>query len=419
MGSPDQVLPGSSVTCSQYEEAVLSELSSQDCQNNTRDDLVGGNVIDLFAFCGCPGFSSPNLCSLCDGDAVSITRSPPVTKSGETLSCSDIASLAPFVLDSDFCQEAIQVFSGICCNSNDGEASCSICASGSEIGNPGREIFFLDGKTCGAVDGELSLVSMEGCSKVRGEIAAVFNLEAWCGCEGAEPTQICAFCTGDDEYLIDPDYQFSDDNSLTCKDAMELAAFISNASFCEENFGWVARGCCASKNRCSICPQGVSMAFPERTIMLAEGEVCGRLDFSLGFVPPEECDNFKGFFGQVDLGSWCGCEGAQTPNECSLCGQDLILVNEHLEVPDGADGLTCGDIAELAPYVADDGFCKTQVFALRGECCGVKPQGSPPAESPVSKNGFPKAGPVSSAPDYLSTLFGTCAVAVGGWLVGF
>jgi hypothetical protein len=59
------------------------------------------------------------------------------------------------------------------------------------------------------------------------------------------------------------------------------------------------------------------------------------------------------------------------------------------------------------------------VFALRGECCSVKPQGSPPAESPVSKNGFPKAGPVSSAPDYLSTLFGTCAVVVGGWLVGF
>jgi hypothetical protein len=314
----------------------------------------------------------------------------------ELIALSNVTSESCEVARNDIVERinAIDLLALCGCSGSPALELCFFCEGGSEI----EAQQTVENESNGIDCAELSVVA-----PFVTDIDYCDNLQLFAGSCCAPPpiaetdAESCSFC--DDESLVDPYFKIPGADGMTCEEAKQHAGnFSSTSGVCQNQFASLARGCCQSEDRCSICPQGTPMKFPNRPIMFGEGNVrCADLDFGLGFLSSDRCTAFHAATAPVEFGSWCGCEGAVAPDTCSLCGEDLILVNENAGF---AGGVTCAIIEELARHVVDDSFCEMQVGMMRGECCAVPPMTESPAPLHPPFQGFPEASHAISTYPY-------------------
>jgi hypothetical protein len=197
--------------------------------------------------------------------------------------CDDIAWIAPFIIDETKCEDIISKYESQCCPPPQPPTLhvefCSVCPiifdkdSNSTnknkwisfMGDPERSVPFSGGKTCRDIDDELHREAMsfhvESCDSARkmsfGDYLDPFS---FCSCyyidlddDSREPSfieapNICSFCAVD--MMQNPNFVVrEDDIPFTCRDAAELAPFVSEHSFCLDVYASWIRGCgCSVSN---------------------------------------------------------------------------------------------------------------------------------------------------------------------------
>ena len=240
MGNPHRVLPDSALPCSEYEESMLSGVAVEDCQA-TIDGFVEESVVDLFSFCGCNGFSAPELCDFCPGSTVAYGGA---TAFGTA--CDNLEAIAPFVVDYDYCVGTIQLLSDFCpCETivnDERDAPCSICPNGGEMELPDRYVPFggLD-RTCKETESMLAVYDAEECEAFQKEIP--LDVASWCGCIGVNRPESCTLCT--EKSMIDnADIKIPDLAGLTCSDIAEIAPYVKDNSVCDDFVHALTGECC-------------------------------------------------------------------------------------------------------------------------------------------------------------------------------
>lgn len=197
MAFPYQVIPGSTMTCLEYQDRIRWEVSNDDCEvtasgrmmpnkesmdvaafcgcqctickdgsdvtlperivnlgdlNHKTDCATVVNMlqyftpmdcklfndatpIDLSSFCGCqPQRRPPNRCSLC-GDFFLRNENKVISDTGG-LTCGTINDLSNHVIDDGFCQDRIQVLRGVCCSLEPGSPMAAPMTSVGDMNLP-------------------------------------------------------------------------------------------------------------------------------------------------------------------------------------------------------------------------------------------------------------------------------------------
>jgi hypothetical protein len=379
MASPHHVLPQSKLTCIEIEEMIFANLSQESCE--TARSFYRDIAIDILSFCGCSGAPPVDLCPFCDG-TVDFPKelSSRTTNDGNGNTCADLAALAPFVTDPDYCRDYIQSFEDSCCPAIVEPPSyvpCSICPPGSIMKSPLRKNALFRGKTCASMDSELWLVPEGSCSYRRDELSHGLDLASFCSCEGVEPPSVFTFCDGGDIVVSDPSIDIvaprSASGGLTCQEALELAPYFSSSEWYGNELGPLTDACCQRQQSCSLCSDGSSARFPDRPLEFGRTQPrCEAFEISLRLLSSEECTDIHERNIPIDFKSWCGCANAPIPDKCALCGEGMTLTNENVEIPD-TGGMTCGDADEYARHVLDTGYCEAILAVLSSECCALAP----------------------------------------------
>jgi hypothetical protein len=114
-----------------------------------------------------------------------------------------------------------------------------------------------------------------------------------------------------------------------------------------------------------------NVLLPDLLIPFTDSVTSKTFHQSLGFTPAEDCSTTVTEI-PLDLPSWCGCESAEASDIYKELykGGDVELIDAELEIPN-TNGLTCGYVAELAPYVSDEEICGQ--FLLAHPLCCVDP----------------------------------------------
>ena len=193
------------------------------------------------------------------------------------------------------------------------------------------------------MDSDLSFFSQFLLGGYQDQVNSLFDVAAWCGCDGDNLNYLWSFCD-DDEPMVNPDIEIAGSRGLTCATAANLSRFVADPTIYSVDFAALSRGCRQSEDRCcSICPDGSSVGFPKRPYFFSDQPItCFDFEVQIGA--------FAGAI-PIDMASWRGCEGATLPKACSLRPEGYVVVaNENVEISD-SNGLTCGLAAELAQYV--------------------------------------------------------------------
>jgi hypothetical protein len=261
--------------------------------------------------------------------------------------------------------------------------NCSLCPDGSSIEDAARE--FLGLATCG--DSEDMLSDLSPGAECDGFVdtinAASYNQTAFC-CSDMDPAKgLCSLCEAGSS-LINPDSIVL--NGPTCSELSTDAAYIVDATVCEQ-FTSVRPFCCSqTTNTCPLCPNGGEIAFPDKAVPFLEGwgvSTCAGLYYGLTILSDAECDSTLADLGAVlSYQAWCGCTDVTTPEICDFCGSGE-LVDPNQVIPE-TDGGTCEQFDELSPYLTSMETCADIQGGGRPLCCtnpdptcAICPDGSP------------------------------------------
>ena len=251
--------------------------------------------MDIFAFCGCKGFPAPNLCPFCRGSNVATARTIPTD--GFATTCLYLESIAPFVTDIDYCIGTVQLLSDFCpCQSNGDsgeEGRCTLCPNRDKAKNASAEIPFSGGQTCSSLEETLSNIPTALCAEAREEMEKIFDIPALCGCDGVQPAKVCSLCP-EDGPIEDPALEIPEAQGMTCQDFSDLATLVKSRQVCGDIFDPLSRACCASDKKCSVCPVGSEMAYPDRIFKLAgiPEATCSWIESNVVYLTNDECLDF-------------------------------------------------------------------------------------------------------------------------------
>jgi hypothetical protein len=320
-------------------------------------------------------------------------KSPPDTGSTSFSDdpCPDLFRIAPFVKDAEYCDVVVKPMEEFCCPTKGIATTCSLCPAGSVMEHPYREIPFLNGDfsteggTCQDLEDVLASVSADSCDQARAGCGfGTLDLAAFCGCTLMESSTYCAFCSPDD--MLNPDYDLTDyvNYGLTCKGAADLAQFIlSDSVVCNDRFNLLRKGCCQEVDRCHMCSDGTDeIAFPSKVMTLGhERQDCADFLFNLGFMDQDECIALRSTY-PLDFSSYCGCSGAKSPNECSLCEGKLEVLHSGEKDLESDGGITCGEMEDFVRHIIDPDVCGNVQASIRPKCCAVR-EAVDPASSEI------------------------------------
>lgn len=158
----------------------------------------------------------------------------------------------------------------------------------------------------------------------------------------------------------------------------------------------------SSGQMCGICDDGVAMSNPDRQVPLFGNETtsmtCQEKDSELSQVTSEDCLNAK-IDWEVDLASFCGCEGAEpdtnNPDGCSLCMEGETFTSAPDDISSGYPltnlPLSCQYVYDVAPHVKYINMCRefqdwygTDVCCIRGADPAPAPTTPPTTSAAVS-----------------------------------
>jgi hypothetical protein len=308
MKFPDRVAPLSKgLTCAQLFDSQ-SSLPPVECEMHRH---FISTVVDVLAFCGCTNGTARSTCSICGTLSSGTLRTQDSIELASSDSCApDFSQATAFVLHPKVCAD-LKIMAG-------GDHCCPTAPDVTDAPTP------------------------------------------------------CTMC-GDENYaLIDPQYHLPSMNGYTCGDVRDLASFFARESRVCADIVSVAPGCCKMEDRCSMCTNPASsIRFPSRPIPFKQTPslTCIEVEYELGYLNTDQCNDFHWATSAVNLGAWCGCEEEPGWNgTCSLCGPES-KIHEDYQIPSAPIGVTCKTLETWAPYIQDQEFCDSHVTDLRGECC--------------------------------------------------
>lgn len=369
MRFPDRIVPASGgQSCIEIFKSK-SALSPAECELHRH---FTSGVVDVLAFCGCTNGTTRSVCSHCGAWNPDTIMSRDRTIEGPALECSpEFSEAVSLLLNPKLCKD-LQAFAG--------NRSCCVGTTAGDSGSSTQSTF-------------------------------------------------CSMCGNESVALINDEYPLRTKEGFTCRNARDMAPFFTEESnICQDQIQAVAPGCCTDENRCSLCSKPSSkIRFPNRKFPFAPRTSlsCIDVEFELGFLNEKLCDKFLDAVSSVDVGTWCGCEDEEPSRNvtCSLCGPDLELVEESLQIENAPAGITCLIIEIWAPFVQDQTFCDSHVTLLRDQCCGqpgelLLPHPVLAANDPAPELTFSDFGLASSS--YTITLDGKlrsfCLITV--WALG-
>ncbi|CAJ1934522.1 unnamed protein product [Cylindrotheca closterium] len=127
----------------------------------------------------------------------------------------------------------------------------------------------------------------------------------------------------------------------------------------------------ATTQTCFVCDGDVT--FNEEKTWRGE-KICASFDTSLAALPSGTvCDAAKGAANlNLNMPSFCECEGAVAPNLCSVCG-DNQDVNMDAIVPDTNGQITCSAGVDYVKHLKNEAACSVFVTdSVKATCCAEK-----------------------------------------------
>jgi len=375
-----------------------NEDASQACVDQRNSFAMDQDIhLDLSSYCGCPNAPAPKLCEFaCTSETNMIHKDMVVHKlpDGTKLTCNDILSAVPYLVDFDVCQD-YQKYQSLCCANF--EASCHLCSSSSSLAlkHPEKIIPSWQ-RTCGLMDQYFGTVLdvnnndtdvMQECNDYRTtkNQDAIVDLESYCGCETAVAPKTCQFCTN----LINPNLLLRDlvsnqdreaihklndwgiaGNSMTCRAVAELAPIVTNDDFCQDLQYFLPFCCSDFEPTCGMCGSA-SMARPD-AVLPGKNETCAAAD-QLHFHTIQNnataCNVQRNTFhtDSMNVVAYCGCPGQDPPHQCNFCNAS-DLIDSNMVIGTGSEARTCGYLAEMAPFLTNQTLCSWVEFA-KAQCC--------------------------------------------------
>lgn len=134
------------------------------------------------------------------------------------------------------------------------------------------------------------------------------------------------------------------------------------------------------------------MGQPNRIVEYKEGTTCQELDNRLRRLPEDICGQVTGDW-EIDLDSYCGCEGSMVIDRCQLCGEGHELKNHLSELPD-KPLWNCKVGHENAKFITSDQVCTSEIRTSANIelCC----EPIPPTISPMPSSSW--TGPPTTHP---------------------
>jgi len=381
--------------------------------------------LDLPSYCGCPGSSAPRICEFScaySSEEYVINEELVADKlqDGTKLTCGDILSAIPYIVDFDVCLD-YQKYQSLCCSNF--EASCHLCQAAAPATTSlstttapkmehSEKIIPSLQRTCGLVNQYFGTVLSlndnnvtEECNNYRSAESqkAIVDLESYCGCETAVAPNTCSFCAV--ENMTNPNFVLRDilsggshhqrhrgaidklndwgiaGNSMTCRAVAELVPIVTNDTFCDD-LQYFAPICCPDvQPTCTLCSSvaenGPTLTKPD-AIVPGRKETCAEVDryFHLVQGGATACNAQRnGFVTDMDLVAYCGCPGQEAPKQCNFC-DSADLIDPEIVIGIGKEARTCGYLAEIAPYITNQTLCDWLEFA-EPQCCQPKLESSP------------------------------------------
>jgi len=257
--------------------------------------------------------------------------------------------------------------------------SCTICGTvaNNTFSNPTAKYNSL---TCQALQADLTaLGNAEACANVfLSSKYTWMQHESFCGCEGFTAPDSCKICE-DDEVLAFPTNYVpweQETERYTCAEAVEFARHVSDSTICSNVVATpaVKQACCRKIGEvCPVCQLAdTSFNRDQRYSNIT----CAQLERDTKEMNNNEC---KAYYNQdshywMNWETFCGCEGAEKPKGCPLCGSNMEVVNPDAIAPweNETDVFTCAQANDLAMHITNSLVCseETQTPAVFSACCG-------------------------------------------------
>lgn len=256
--------------------------------------------------------------------------------------------------------------------------NCTICGTaGNNFTNPTAK---YNGRTCGQLQADLdALGNAEACDSLfLSPTYTWFQQESFCGCEGSTAPDSCNIC-GDGEILAFPNSYVpweQQEERYTCAEMAELARHVSDSTVCSNVVATpaVKETCCRKMGE--VCPVCQLAGTNFNRELRYDNITCEMLESATKGMNNNQC---KAYYGQdthywMNWESFCGCEGAQEPKGCPLCGTDMEVVNPDAIAPweNETDVYTCAQAHDLASHITDEIVCtdEVQTQKVKEACCG-------------------------------------------------
>ena len=215
----------------------------------------------------------------------------------------------------------------------------------------------VHGKTCGELEYEASMSTLDSCSESRQYAAA---------CCGSACTSICPNGSSLSESNVDSIVgTMSDGTILTCGDIQARIGNEQDSERCHDYYqiGVHACGCDTSflpEPKCTLCENG--KAPPNLLLNVGRGNLC--FEFMAYLANQEDADSCTAF--QATAGVYCGCNNVvSSESACRICEDGRLP--DPARVPDVSTGFACSELEYAANTPQGDCFMIQSIF--RPTCC--------------------------------------------------
>ena len=400
-GNPNLALPSppapANLTCEGLDLTVFQVIQNSTVCAETKNNLfANGNP---YAYCGCgtsnstaPPIASP--CDFCANRTIDMTAKIPLLGAVNISTCAEAANVIPSLGSGLKCSVALHLLEPICCPETLGnqtgtnQSICGICGLNTPVGSPDKVLPILK-HSCGILDMGLGFTPPGECSAAVAALSSTFDIQAFCGCPGASPPDLCQFCNVSD--MPFPDFPLGNE---TCRDFAALAPYLTDQTLCDSQYTNLHAGCCPTGNQtCSVCANNTAIPDPQRPLHLAP-YTCGELNFLLGFF--QQCPSSTEY--GIDFSGWCGCPGTSASDLCPLCPSGESITHPSMIVPETTINVTCEQAAQIAVFVNNETVCSTDVALASKFCCGANSSATPMPSSVSATTPTPATTPAPVTP---------------------
>ena len=377
------------MTCGEL-ETYLNFIPADQCDHQWIADF------ERFGYmCGCP--SATATCPICPDGSLEISNPDGVIPymvipNNENPTCRELSTLGAvakpeeLILDDCSLFHAQASFCG-CTGTTKPVTTCDFCPGGESPPNTSLNTPF--GDTCGELNDYLSYLTPEHCNTER--VDFIKRQDFLCGCTSATTT--CPLCadhgshdvTFDDRHI--PLLSLPLNPNPTCGEMVNFIAAndgdLSEAgcSALQEYQGYCGCPSTSPKNECSFCPNGGTIATPEKVV--SELFTCQDLEDFVSFLSTDQCAQGDRDFEQIQgFAFTCGCPNVEPT--CTLCYNNQVPPVGSALVGD-REGTTCDEYADYVHTLSATSCSlnRPEIDAYATTCGCGRPV-PPPTATPIT-----------------------------------